>query len=199
MAKNLRIDSTDSKAERDYAALQPYTTVSVTVATARHPIRRPDGGTEAAEPHVETNSKVVPGRELMENAAEYDRRVQEFKKQQPNFSALVDQPTEIPLASHNQILRMRNGPEIALFLSFAPEVCSALCRMDAVKAAETIEDISDDLDWGNIPTERITKVTGHKVEPNSSLNGLRIVQQQRHCPSYFKYRWSFRNVAKLCL
>ena len=27
MANNLRIESTDSKAERDYAALQPYTTV----------------------------------------------------------------------------------------------------------------------------------------------------------------------------
>jgi hypothetical protein len=26
MARNLRIESTDSKAERDYAALQPYTT-----------------------------------------------------------------------------------------------------------------------------------------------------------------------------
>ena len=199
MAKNLKIESTDSKAEREMATFAPYSSVSVTVTASRQPIRRPDGGTEAAEPDVETNSKIMPGRELIENAAEYDRRVEEFKKQQPNFSALVDQPTEIPLASHNQILRMRNGPEIALFLSFAPEVCSALCRMDAVKAAETIEDISDDLDWGNIPTERITKVTGHKVEPNSSLNGLRIVQQQRHCPSYFKYRWSFRNVAKLCL
>ena len=27
--------------------------------------------------------------------------------------------------------------------------------MDPVRAAETIENISDDLDWGNIPTERI--------------------------------------------
>ena len=116
MAKNLKIESTDSKAERDFATLQPYTTVSVTVPTARQPIRRPDGGTEAAEPDVETSSKVVPGRELMDNAAEYDRRVQEFKKQQPNFSTLVNQPTEIPVSAHDQILRMRNGPEIALFL-----------------------------------------------------------------------------------
>jgi hypothetical protein len=28
--------------------------------------------------------------------------------------------------------------------------------MDPVKAAETIEDISDDLNWGNIPTERVS-------------------------------------------
>ena len=48
--------------------MQPYT---VTVATARQPIQRTDGGTEAAEPDVETSSKVVPGRGLMENAAEY--------------------------------------------------------------------------------------------------------------------------------
>ena len=74
---------------------------------------------------------------------------------QPNFTALVNQPTEIPLAAHDQILRMRNGPDIALFLSFAPDVCSNLCKMDPVKAAETIEDISHDLDYGNIPTERI--------------------------------------------
>jgi hypothetical protein len=106
MAKNLRIESTDSEAERGFATLQPYTTVSVTVATARQPIRRPDGGTEAAEPDVENTSQVVPGRELLENALEYDRRVQEFKRQQPNFSALVNQSTEIPLAARDQIFRM---------------------------------------------------------------------------------------------
>jgi len=50
---------------------------------------------------------------------------------------------------------MRNGPEIALFLSFAPEVCSHLCKMGPAKAADTIEAISDNLDWGNIPTERV--------------------------------------------
>jgi len=107
----VKIESTDSKAEREMATFAPYSSVSVTV----QPIRRPDGGTEAAEPDVETSSKVVPGRELMENATEYDRRVQEFKKQQPNFSTLVDQSTEIPLAARNQIFRMRNGPDIALF------------------------------------------------------------------------------------
>src|SRR6516225_11708090 len=150
MAKNLRIDSADSKAEREMATFAPYSSISVTVTAARQPTRRPDGGIEAAEPDVETSSKVVPGRELMDNAAEYDRRVQEFKKQQPNFSTLVNQPTEIPVSALDQILRMRNGQEIALFLSFAPEVCSALCKMDPVRAAETIENISDDLNWGNI-------------------------------------------------
>jgi len=70
------------------------------------------------------------------------QRVEEFKKQNPNFSALVDQSTEIPLAARDQIFRMRNGPDIALFLSFAPDVCSHLCKMDPVKAAETIEDIN---------------------------------------------------------
>jgi hypothetical protein len=155
MAKNLKIESTDSKAEREMATFAPYSSVSVTVTASRQPIRRPDGATEAAEPDVETSSKVVPGRELMENTAEYNRRVEEFKKQQPNFSAFVNQSTEIPLAVRDQVFRMRNGPEIALFLSFAPEVCSNLCKMDPVRAAQTIDDISDDLDWGNIPTERV--------------------------------------------
>ena len=95
------------------------------------------------------------GRELIENAAEYDRRVEEFKKLQPNFNSLVNQPTEIPLAALDQLLRMRNGPDIALFLSFAPEVCSNLCKMDPMRAADTIDNISDDLDWSSIPTERV--------------------------------------------
>jgi hypothetical protein len=56
-------------------------------------------------------SKAVPGRELMEDTAECDKRVHEFKKQQLNFSALVDQSTEIPLAARDQIFRMRNGPD----------------------------------------------------------------------------------------
>jgi len=155
MARNLKIESsTDGKAEREMAAFAPYHSMSITVTAARPSIRRPDGGTEAAEPDVQNTSQVVPGRELVNDASEYDRRVQEFKKLQPNFSALVDQPTEIPLAAHNQILRMRNGPEIALFLSFSPEVCSHLCKMDPIKAADTISDISDDLDWGNIPTSK---------------------------------------------
>ena len=156
MAKNLMIESTDSKAEREMATFAPYSSVSVTVTAARQPVRTKDGGTERAPEDVQNLSAVVPSRELTQNAAEYDRRVQEFKKQQPNFSALVNQPTEIPVSALDQILRMRNGQEIALFLSFAPEVCSALCKMDPMKLADTIEDISDDLGWGNIPTERVT-------------------------------------------
>jgi len=156
MARNLRIESTDSKAEREMATFAPYSSISVTVTASRQPIRRPDGGTEAAEPDVETSSKVVPGRELMESLAEYGRRVEEFKKQQPNFNALLAQSTEeIPRSARDQILRERRGPEIAFFLSLAPEVCAALRKKDAVRAAETIEDINDDLDYGNIPTSKI--------------------------------------------
>src|SRR6516162_5529807 len=142
MAKNLRIESTDTKAEREMATFAPYHTVSITVSTARQPVVSDDGTIEHAPEDVQNLSGVMPGRELMENAAEYDRRVQEFKKQQPNFSELVNQPTEIPLAARDQIFRMRNGPDIALFLSFAPEVCSALCKMDPMKLADTIEDIN---------------------------------------------------------
>jgi hypothetical protein len=155
MARNLKIEGTDSEAERRMATLTPYKSVSVTVTTARQPIQRPDGGTEAAEPDVQTRSLVVPGRESVKDLAEYNQRVEEFKKRQPNFSQLVDQPTEIPRSVYDQILRQRNGPEIALFLSFAPDVISNLRKMDPVKAAETIEDISNDLDWGNLPTEKI--------------------------------------------
>jgi len=156
MAKNLRIESTDSETECGLAGLQSYRTVSLTIAVAQPPVERDDGSIEHAPEDIQTLSSVVPGRELMQNVSEYDRRVQEFKKQQPNFSELVNQSTEIPLAAHDQILRMRNGPEIALFLSFAPEVCSQLCKMAPAAAAESIEDMGRDLDWGNIPTNRVS-------------------------------------------
>jgi hypothetical protein len=87
----------------------------------------------------QSNSWESPG--VQEAAAEFQRT-----------GRSVD---EIPRTAYDQILRQRNGPEIALFLSFAPDVCSHLCQMDPVRAAETIEDISNDLDWGNMPTEKI--------------------------------------------
>jgi len=59
MARNLNIQGTDSEAERRLATLTPYKSVSVTITAARQPIRRPDGGTEAAEPDVQTRSQVV--------------------------------------------------------------------------------------------------------------------------------------------
>jgi hypothetical protein len=77
MTKNLKIESTDSEAERGLAALAPYTTVSVTVATAGQPIRRPDGGTEHAEPYVQNTSEVRPGRELLEAMQTYGQRVED--------------------------------------------------------------------------------------------------------------------------
>jgi len=69
MARNLKIEGTDSEAERRMATLTPYKSVSVTVTTARQPIQRPDGGTEAAEPDVQTRSLVVPGRDSVKDLA----------------------------------------------------------------------------------------------------------------------------------
>jgi len=108
IARNLKIESTDSKAERDLAALQPYSALSVTIAVARPSVHREDGTTEATEPDVQTSSQIVPGRELLEAMQNYSQRVEEFKKQNPDFPALLDQSTEIPLAARDQILRMRN-------------------------------------------------------------------------------------------
>jgi len=77
MTKNLKIESTDSEAERGLAALAPYTTSSVTVATAGQPIRRPDGGTEHAEPYFQNTSEVRPGRELLEAMQTYGQCVED--------------------------------------------------------------------------------------------------------------------------
>jgi hypothetical protein len=52
MTKNLKIESTDSKADPGAAAFAPYTTVSVTLAEARPPVQCEDGSIEHAEPHV---------------------------------------------------------------------------------------------------------------------------------------------------
>ena len=77
MARNLKIDSTDSKAERDMATFAPYHTVAITVSTARQPIRRPDGGTEHAEPYFQNTSEVRPGRELLEAMQTYGQCVED--------------------------------------------------------------------------------------------------------------------------
>ena len=43
MAKNLRIDSTDSALDQRIAALQPYNTVQLTIVTAAPSVQRQDG------------------------------------------------------------------------------------------------------------------------------------------------------------
>ena len=53
----------------------------------------------------------------------------------------------------DEILRQRNGPDIALFLGFAPDVIEQLCKMHPLDAARCIESISEDLERATIPGE----------------------------------------------
>jgi hypothetical protein len=153
MPKNLRIESTDSEAERDFAALQPYTTVSVTVATARPSVRREDGSIEHAPEDIQNLESLVPGRELRENMLAYSKRVEDFKEQFPDFDKYVGQDIPIPLSVRDEILRQPNGPDIALFLGFAPDVIEQLCKMHPLDAAKCVESISEDLERATLPGE----------------------------------------------
>jgi len=154
MAKNLKIESTDSELDQRIAQLQPYSTVQITITTARPSVQQEDGGTEYAEPQVQNLSELVPGRELAANMELYADRVEDFKQQFPDFAKYVGQNIEIPLSVRDEILRQPNGPDIALFLGFAPDVIGQLVKMHPLDAAKCIESISEDLERATLPGER---------------------------------------------
>ena len=83
MAKQVRIDSTDSAIEQRIAALQPYNTVQLTIVTAAPSVQREDGSTEHGEDDIQNLSTILPGRELRQSMALYAQRVQDFKEQYP--------------------------------------------------------------------------------------------------------------------
>jgi hypothetical protein len=119
--RNVKIDSTtDSELGQRVAGTQGYYTVQLTIVTARPSIQREDGSIELADKDVQTLAVLVPGRELQENMWANSKRVEDFKKQYPEFDRYVGQDIPIPLSVRDEILRQPNGPDIAVFLGFAP-------------------------------------------------------------------------------
>jgi hypothetical protein len=153
MAKQVRIDSTDSAIEQRIAALQPYNTVQLTIVTAAPSVQREDGSTEHGEDDIQNLSTILPGRELRQSMALYAQRVQDFKEQYPEFDCYVGQDIEIPLSVRDEILRQPNGPDIALFLGFAPDVIEQLNKMNPIDAAKCIESIGEDLKNAEVPKD----------------------------------------------
>jgi hypothetical protein len=157
MRNNLRVESTtDSELDQSYAeVLQPYNAVSVTVTTARPSVQREDGSIEHAPEDVQNLSAVVPGRELQENMRAYSKRLEDYKRDHPEFGRYADPETPLPLSVRDEILRMHNAPEIVEFLGFCPNVCEALCQLDPLEAARKVQEMSDDLSWGRLPDDRV--------------------------------------------
>ena len=150
--RNVRIDSTtDSKIDQRVGETQPYNIVELVVTTGNQSARLEDGSTEHTEPTVENLSAVMPGRELQENMAAYSKRVEAFKRDNPDFEQLVNQSIPIPLVIRDEIFRMHNGPAIAHFLGYAPEVAEQLSAMHPLDAVRCVEGISEDLDRGEVP------------------------------------------------
>jgi len=114
-------------------------------------IQREDGSTEHADEDVQNLSALVPGRELRSAMLEYSKRVEDFKEQFPDFEKYVGQDIPIPLSVRDEILRQPNGPDIAQFLGFAPDVIENLNRMHALDAAKCIEAIGEDLERASLP------------------------------------------------
>ena len=85
--------------------------------------------------------------------ANYAKRVEEFKTQYPEFDRYVGQDMPIPLIVRDEILRQPNGPDIALFLGFAPDVIGQLVKMHPLDAARCIESIGEDLERATLPGE----------------------------------------------
>ena len=50
---------------------------------------------------------------------------------------------------------MPNGVEITEFLAFCPDVREALCKLHPLEAARRVAEMSDDLDWGRVPEDRV--------------------------------------------
>src|SRR3974377_1470348 len=65
---------------------------------------------------------------LAAHMAQYADRVENFKQQFPDFDKYVGQDISIPLSVRDEILRQPNGPDIALFLGFAPDVSSSFVK-----------------------------------------------------------------------
>jgi hypothetical protein len=153
MAKNLKIESTDSELDQHIAALQPYNTVQLTIVTAAPSVQREDGSIEHGEDDVQNLEALVPSRELRANMALYAERVAEFKERYPEFDRYVGQDIPIPLSVRDEIMRQPNGPDIALFLGFAPDVIEQLNKMHPLDAAKCIESIAEDLKNAEVPKE----------------------------------------------
>jgi hypothetical protein len=158
MAKNLRIDSTDSKVDQDLAALQPYTTVSVTVATARRPVVGEDGSIEHAPEDVQNLQGLMPGRELRRSMLDYAKRVEDYKAENPDFETYLNRDdVTIPQSVRDEVVRQKNGPAIANFLGWAatnaPDVIDNLNNMHPIDAAKCIESMGEDLLRAALPEE----------------------------------------------
>jgi hypothetical protein len=125
----------------------------VTLAVAQPPIQSEDGSIEHADEDVQNLSALVPGRELRENMLAYSKRVEDFKEQFPDFDKYVGQDIPIPLSVRDEILRQPNGPDIALFLGFAPDVIEQLSKMHPLDAAKCVESIGEDLERAAVPKE----------------------------------------------
>jgi len=82
--------------------------------------------------------------------------LQAYKADHPNFAQFADPNTQLPLTVRDEILRMENGPEIVEFLAFCPDVCAQLCLLDPLEAARKVSEMSEDLDWGRVPEDRLT-------------------------------------------
>ena len=150
--KNIRVDSTtDSDIDQRVAETQPYNIVELVITTGNQSARLEDGSTEHVEPATENVQGLIPGRELRQNMVAYSKKVEAYKKDFPDFEQLVGQDIPLPLAVRDEILRLHNGPAIAHFLGFSPEVAEQLCAMHPLDAIECVKNISADLDSGSLP------------------------------------------------
>ena len=108
---------------------------------------------EHASEDVQNLSALMPGRELRDNMLAYSKRVEDFKTQYPEFDRYVGQDIPIPLSVRDEVVRQPNGPDIALFLGFAPDVIEQLNKMNPIDAAKCIESIGEDLKNAEVPKD----------------------------------------------
>jgi hypothetical protein len=178
--KNIEIVSTDSELEQRMAELQPYVEAAQAVVTTCRSVRLRDGSTEHAPEEVEGSAVIMPGRELRHNREAYNRRVDAFQEDCPDFAAIVGS-SDLPItqAVHDEILRMPNGPDVTFFLAQYPSVANELFCMHPLDAATYVEEISQELVRAKAPGEELDIAAWLKQRNQSERKGKSNAKRQR--------------------
>jgi hypothetical protein len=169
------VESTDDGVDMAIATYPPADIRGPIVTVAGRGILQPDGGTEAAQPTIESHERLVPGRELKDDQALYRRRAAAFAQQRPDFSAVVSrEDIRIPATVAATVYRLRNGPEFAFFLGQNPGVASDLSGMDPLEASILTREMARALENDELPQD----VSGY-AEYRAAMNRREQLRQSR--------------------
>lgn len=119
--------------------------------------------------------------------AEYQERVEEFKKTHPDFDEILDTDIVIPAGVIRAMKEMDNGPAVAVFLAQNPEVAKKMMEMSPLKAIAEAGKLSAKLAKPETPAPKpkstapapITPVGGSSASTSTGTPGKRSLAEYR--------------------